>query len=365
MITTCNSPVAITRIRTFSVTCVMAFSTMPTDADSYLVELKRLLGHQNVPSTLWSQRHERLTWLVECPTWQSSLGTQVCSTTRLLPWSLSGLPHLCIEQTCSRSSYSAWLSPPETGWLPLVCSPAVSVSEEPVIHACNKQTVLRFMPSFVNVRPPNATNTNASWVAISGSGGFMGWIFDLAVLVSPTSSSPKIVHHGLVYVCLNEWFQRSFMWSHQSVPRHSIGCVFCGPINICLINEKCWNAEAPCPMKNAAYPSLSLKLSSWNTTRSLCFCVFANSAFFKWHKSIKFAKRTVFQSFFAGRTTSDFYFTFCTHHAGKFFNLSHYLSTAACKWFSFWLLDGLVQASRNVLYGRVVFWNFENLQLTH
>ena len=45
-----------------------------------LVELLRLLGHQKVPSTLWSQRHEMLTWLDHCPTWQSTLGTQVCST---------------------------------------------------------------------------------------------------------------------------------------------------------------------------------------------------------------------------------------------------------------------------------------------
>ena len=378
MITTCNSPVAITRIRTFSVTCVMAFSTMPTDAESYFG------GTSSIARTPKGSFNSLIT---------TSRNANVAGPLSDLTIN-SGYPSLFNISTVSL--IAVWSSTPlhwtnmlqiiilgltfttRNGVAALGVLSVVSVNEEPVIHACNKQTVLLFMPSFVNVRPPRATNANAApiairvmttcfVVAISWSGGFNGWIFDLAVLVSPTSPSPKSVHHGLVFFCLNEWFQRSFMWSHQSVPCHPIGWNFLWSNQhlfdewkmlkrwSTLLNEKCCVSFFVFEIVLLEHNSLLVFL--W---------VFANSAFFKWHKSIKFAKWTVFPSFFAGRTTSDFYFTFFTHHAGKFFNLSHYLSTAPCNWFSFLALGWSCPNFKTcTVYGRVVFWSFESLQLTH
>ena len=68
----------------------------------------------------------------------------------------------------------------------LVCSPSFPSVKKPVIHACQKQTVGFFVPSFVTVRPPNAPNTNAAPIAIRiettcfvGSNLLIRWLHSL------------------------------------------------------------------------------------------------------------------------------------------------------------------------------------------
>ena len=336
MITTCNSHVAITRIRTF-LTCVMAFSDHArTDAESYFG------GTSSI-----SQRHEKLTWLVECPTWQSSLGTQVCSTARLFPWLLSGLPHLCIEQTCSRSSYSAWLSPPETEWLPLVCSPVVSVNEEPVIHACNKQTVLLFMPSFVNVRPPRATNTNAAPIAIRimttcfvGSNLLIRWLQWLDfwfggarlsyVIITKNCPSWSRLH-------LSQWMVPTLV--HVVRPICALHTQL-DAFSVVQSTSVWWMKNAETLKHLAQWKMLRILLCLWNCPlgAQLAPCVFVSVCKLGFLQMTEVHQiREVNWVSILFRWTDDFWllFHFLYTQRWKIFNLSHYLSTAPCNWFSF------------------------------
>ena len=348
MITTCNSHVTITRIRTVSLTCVMAFSTMPTDAESYFG------GTSSIARTPKSSFNSLIT---------TSRNANVAGALSDLTIN-SGYPSLFNNSTVSL--VAVWSSTPlhwtnmlqiiilgltfttRNGVAALGVLTVVSVNEEPVIHACNKQTVLLFMPSFVNVRPPRATNANAAPIAIRimttcfvGSNLLIRWLQWLDFWFGGARLSYVIITKKCP-----SWSR--LLLSHWMVP----ALVHVSPTNLCpatqldeffvvqstsvWLNEKCWNAEAPCSMKNATYPSSSLMLSSWNTTRSLCFCECLQTRLSSNDRSPSNSRSELsFHPFsLDGRLLT--FISLSVHTTLVYsFNLSHYLSTAACNWFSF------------------------------
>ena len=160
----CNSRVAITRVRTFFLTCLMAFSTMPTDAVSYIGGACAIARtpKRSFSSLITASRKANMAGSL------SDLTIQVAKSVQRLDRFLDCcLVFHTFALNKRAPNYHVRLHIhylKRSGTLGVLT--VVSVSEETIIHAGHKQTVLFFMPSFVSVRPPGTNNTSTKPIAI-------------------------------------------------------------------------------------------------------------------------------------------------------------------------------------------------------
>ena len=112
------------------------------------------------------------------------------------------------------------------------------------------------------------------------------------------------------------------------------------PFYLCMLKQHRWlrlrnlavmcNAAEPCSVNTAQDPESSFTASPPNTTRPSCTCGISCPLrnFRKCQKSMSVAKGTVLPSFCASSISSCLSLTLDSCQDGKFFNLSHSLSTA-------------------------------------